>query len=80
MMLKIATHVYEKQTGKMPEVVVIHAGLECGIIGKKHPGIDMISFGPDIKGPHAPGENVSISSTRRVLEFLVDVLAEIPEK
>lgn len=79
-MLKIATRVYEKQTGKKPEVVVIHAGLECGIIGKKHPGIDMISFGPDINGPHAPGENVGISSCGRVLEFLKGILAEIPEK
>lgn len=78
--LKTAIHVYEKQTGKKPEIVVIHAGLECGIIGKKHPGIDMISFGPDINGPHAPGENVSISSTQRTLAFLRGVLENIPSK
>lgn len=78
--LKIAETACLRQTGKAPEIVVIHAGLECGIIGKKHSGLDMISFGPDITGPHAPGERVSISSTVRCLELLKNILIEIPPK
>jgi dipeptidase D len=78
--LKIAAAAYHRQSGKAPEIVVIHAGLECGIIGKKHPGVDMISLGPDIIGPHAPGECVSISSTVRCLDLLKDILSHIPEK
>ena len=78
--LKIAIEAYKRQSGYEPEIVVIHAGLECGIIGEKHTGVDMISFGPDIIGPHAPGERVSISSTVRCLDLLKDILTHIPEK
>lgn len=48
--------------GKNPEVAAIHAGLECGVIGEKIPGIEMVSYGPDIVGAHAPGERVKIES------------------
>ncbi len=78
--LQIAKAACKRQSGKEPEIVVIHAGLECGIIGEKHPGVDMISFGPDIIGPHAPGERVSISSTVRCYDLLKDILSHIPEK
>ena len=56
---------------------VIHAGLECGIIGEKYPGMDMISFGPDILGAHSPDERVNIQSVKNVWEYLLDVLKRI---
>ena len=60
--------------GKDPEVEVIHAGLECGIIGSKFPGMDMISFGPTIQNPHSPDERVNIQSIGKVWDFLVALL------
>lgn len=74
---ELATSVYTKMYGKAPEVKAIHAGLECGFISEKLPGVDMISFGPDIRGAHTPEENVSISSTKNVWEFLVELLKNI---
>jgi dipeptidase D len=57
--------VYQTLTGKEPEVKAVHAGLECGIIGEKFPGMDMISFGPDLSNPHSPDEKVRIPSVAR---------------
>jgi len=59
---------------------VIHAGLECGIIGGTYPRLDMISFGPTIRFPHSPDEKVECASVRKFWDFLVDVLAGIPTK
>ena len=59
---------------------VIHAGLECGIIGSHYPQMDMISFGPTISGAHSPDEKASISSTQKFWSFFTDVLANIPQK
>ena len=56
------------------QVQAIHAGLECGIIGKKLPGIDMVSIGPDMKDIHTPQERLSISSTARTYDFVCEVL------
>lgn len=70
--------VYEKDFGKIPEVKVIHAGLECGIIGDAYPGLDMISFGPTIRFPHSPDEKVHIESVQKFWDFLVKTLEEIP--
>ena len=55
----------------------IHAGLECGIIGSKHPGLDMISIGPDLHNPHSPREHVSISSIGRMFPLVKDLVAEL---
>ncbi len=63
--------VYEKKFGKKPVVEAIHAGLECGIIGSKYDGMDMISFGPTIKHPHSPDEKIEIDSIGKVWDFLV---------
>ena len=63
--------VYEKRFGKKPVVEAIHAGLECGIIGSKYDGMDMISFGPTIKNPHSPDEKIEIESIGLVWEFMV---------
>jgi dipeptidase D len=54
--------VYREVTGDEPEVGAVHAGLECGIIGEKYPGMDMISFGPQIEYPHSPDERVKVDS------------------
>ena len=63
-----------------PKVNVIHAGLECGIIGSHYPTMDMISFGPTILGAHSPDEKASISSTKKFWNFFKEVLANIPER
>ncbi len=63
--------VYEKRFGKKPVVEAIHAGLECGIIGSKYDGMDMISFGPTIKNPHCPDEKIDIDSIGKTWDFMV---------
>jgi dipeptidase D len=68
--LHIAKATYHKQFGIEPKVKVIHAGLECGIIGGKLPGLDMISFGPTIRHPHSPDEKVHIGSVGKFWKFL----------
>ncbi|HPW18559.1 MAG TPA: aminoacyl-histidine dipeptidase [Candidatus Aminicenantes bacterium] len=62
--------IYRATFGKEAEVMAIHAGLECGIIGEKFPGMDMISFGPTIKNPHSPEEHVHIGSVEKFWTFL----------
>ncbi len=74
---ELAMSVYEQMYGKLPAVNAIHAGLECGFISEKLPGVDMISFGPNIRGAHTPDENMSISSTKNVWEFLIELLKNI---
>ncbi|MBD5539808.1 MAG: aminoacyl-histidine dipeptidase [Lachnospiraceae bacterium] len=69
--------VYEKQYGKKPLVLSLHAGLECGILAAKKPGLDCVSFGPDILDIHTTRERMSISSVERVWEFLVEVVEEL---
>lgn len=71
---------YKQQFGTEPAVKVIHAGLECGIIGASCPGLDMISFGPTLRSPHSPDECAQISSVAKFYDFLVATLEHIPEK
>lgn len=78
--VKIMQGIYEKNYGEKPQVVACHAGLECGIIGANYPEMDMVSFGPTIRGAHSPEERVSISSVQKFWEFLKEILANIPEK
>lgn len=66
--------IYEKMYGKAPKIQAIHAGLECGILAGKIEGLDCVSIGPDIFSIHTTQEKLSISSTRRVWEFLLEVL------
>lgn len=68
---------YEKMFNKKPVVEVIHAGLECGIIGDKNPGMDMISIGPDLRFPHSPDEKVNVVAIGKVWDFLVELLKEL---
>ena len=78
--LKIMQEVYNNKFGRIPEIKAIHAGLECGILGGKYPGWDMISFGPTIRYPHSPDEKVNIASVQKFWDFLIDTLNYIPEK
>lgn len=78
--VKIMEKLYEEKFQSKPSVVACHAGLECGIIGANYPKMEMVSFGPTIKGAHSPDERASISSTQKFWGFLKDILANIPEK
>lgn len=78
--LHAMTKSYEEQFGVAPKVKVIHAGLECGIIGANCPGLDMISFGPTLRSPHSPDERVLIPTVKKFYDFLVATLAQTPEK
>ena len=78
--LEKAIDSYEKLFSENPKVNVIHAGLECGIIGSHYPEMEMISFGPTILGAHSPDEKASISSTDKFWRFFKEILSNIPEK
>lgn len=78
--LKAMKASYRQQFGKEPLVKVIHAGLECGIIGAICPGLDMISFGPTLRSPHSPAERAFIPSVTKFYDFLVATLEQTPEK
>jgi dipeptidase D len=73
--LEVTKTVYKKLFSQEPEVLVIHAGLECGLIGEKYPGMDMISFGPTIKGAHSPDERLHIESVTKFWDLLLGILS-----
>ena len=66
--------IYEKMFGSAPRVEAIHAGLECGILASKLPGLDCVSIGPDMKDIHTPRERLSISSTERMWNYILEIL------
>ena len=68
---------YTAEFGEPAKLQVIHAGLECGLFAASHPDLDMISFGPDIRGAHAPGERVEIGSVERCWILLKAVLRDL---
>jgi dipeptidase D len=70
---------YQDLHGEEPEVMAVHAGLECGVIGAKYPGMDMISIGPTLNDVHSPAERLHISSVGNVMDLLLEVLQNIPE-
>ena len=76
--LKVAKDIHKKVLGFDPEVKIMHAGLECGIIGAAYPNLDMISFGPTIKFPHSPDERVNIASVEHFWNFLTNLIENIP--
>ena len=78
--LKLLERKYQELFNDQPRIVACHAGLECGILGKNYPKVDMISFGPTIKGAHSPDERASISSLRKFWKFILEILEEIPKK
>jgi dipeptidase D len=78
--LDVLTDLYEKQNNQKPKVVACHAGLECGILGTHYPDMDMISFGPTIRGAHSPDERASILSAQKYWKFVLEILKNIPLK
>ena len=75
--LKESVEVYKTLFGNKPEVKAIHAGLECGIIGDKFPGMDMISFGPTITGAHSPDEKIEIKTVDKFWKLLAAILEKL---
>ncbi|GFD74567.1 aminoacyl-histidine dipeptidase [Tenacibaculum sp. KUL113] len=78
--LKTVTDLYEELHDDKPIVAACHAGLECGILGQNYPEMDMVSFGPNIKGAHSPDERAQISSTQKFWNFLLEILKNTPVK
>ncbi len=78
-LLALGQRVYQATFGQPAGLQVIHAGLECGLLAASHPGLDMISFGPDIRGAHAPGERVEIRSVGQCWVLLRAMLKELAE-
>jgi dipeptidase D len=76
--VKITVEMYRELFKTEPQVLAIHAGLECGLIGAIYPGMDMVSFGPTIKGAHSPDERLDIESTVKFWQLLTGVLRKIP--
>ncbi|MDO5292459.1 MAG: aminoacyl-histidine dipeptidase [bacterium] len=74
---EVFVELYKEEFGRDPIIEVIHAGLECGILANKIPGLDIVSIGPDMHDVHTPKERLSISSTIRVFDYIVKVLAAI---
>lgn len=79
-LLKTCQNVFRRDFASESTVQVIHAGLECGIIGAKYPGLDIVSFGPTIRGAHAPGEAVEIASVGRCWDLLRAILGELAQQ
>ncbi|WP_242203698.1 aminoacyl-histidine dipeptidase [Aestuariivivens insulae] len=77
--LKVMAKLYEDMNEEKPHVAACHAGLECGILGQNYPNMDMISFGPNIKGAHSPDERAQISSVQKFWTFVLEILKQIPE-
>ena len=78
--LKVMVPIYERlNNGEKPHVAACHAGLECGILGQNYPEMDMISFGPNIKGAHSPDERAQISSAQKYWAFVLEILRHIPK-
>ena len=75
--LAVVRDVYTELWGKPAEITAIHAGLECGLIGERIPGMDMVSFGPQIEGAHSPEERVHVPSVARFWDALKEVLARL---
>ncbi len=77
---RMAKQVYEKVTGRKAVVTMIHAGLECGILSSKVPGLECISIGPDIEDIHTPAERLNVESTARIYNYVRALLGECAEK
>jgi dipeptidase D len=78
--VKLMSELYKEMFGEPALVNAVHAGLECGILGTNYPGMQMISFGPNITGAHSPDERVQISSVQKYWKYLLETLKRIPEK
>ena len=79
-LMQTVRNTYQSLFNKVPEIMVIHAGLECGLCKTAYPNWDMVSFGPTIKFPHSPDEKVQIATVEQYWQLLIAVLANIPDK
>lgn len=79
-LLKITVDAYKRIFHKDPQIKAIHAGLECGLISEKYPNVDMVSFGPTLRGVHSPDERLLIPTVQMVWDHLLEVLRNIPAK
>ena len=75
--LKLAQSTYTAMFGKAPHIKAVHAGLECGIIGEKYPGMDMVSFGPTMREVHSPNEHLYIDTVEKFYAFLLGILQNV---
>ena len=78
--LQIVVETYKDLFGKEPKVLGIHAGLECGLFSEKYPGLDMVSFGPTLRGVHSPDERLLIPTVAMVWDHMKTILKNIPKK
>lgn len=78
--LDVARNSFQRLYDHEPKVLAVHAGLECGLIGEKYPGMDMISYGPDLRGVHSPDERIHIKSVQRFWDLTLEILKNIPVK
>jgi dipeptidase D len=78
--LALSARTYEDLFIQKPVIRAIHAGLECGLIGDKYPGMDMVSFGPTIRNPHSPDERLLISTVEKFWKLTVEVLKRVAER
>ena len=78
--VKLMSDLYEERYHEKAKVNAVHAGLECGILGTNYPDMQMISFGPNIRGAHSPDEKVQISSVQKYWPYLLETLKRMPEK
>ena len=79
-LLQLTVEKYKELFGKEPKVRAIHAGLECGLFSEKYPGLDMVSFGPTLRGVHSPDEKLLIPTVEMVWKHLVSIIENIPMK
>ena len=77
--LKITQEAYRRLFGKDCKVLAIHAGLECGLFSEKYPELDMVSFGPTLRGVHSPDEKLLIPTVKMVWDLLLEILRNIPK-
>ena len=70
---------YQERYNEAPRVLACHAGLECGILGTNYPDMDMVSFGPNIRGAHSPDECVQVSSVQKFWGYFLEVLKRTPK-
>ncbi len=75
---KIVVDTYHQLFGKAPKVLGIHAGLECGLFSERYPNMDMVSFGPTLRGVHSPDERLHIPTVQMVWDHLLEILKSIP--
>ena len=78
--LLLMEDVYQEMYGQEPMVTAVHAGLECGTIVSKYPGMDAISIGPTLQDVHTPNERIQVASVKKLNDFLIETLKRIPEK